>query len=64
MKNDKTVIREEWSRVLGVDIFYPYFKAQEIEDWVAEKGSIKIGNLKGKPRFEDNKFRYIFKMMF
>ncbi|MFA5361640.1 MAG: hypothetical protein WC335_00105 [Candidatus Omnitrophota bacterium] len=64
MKNDKTVIREEWSRVLGIDIFYPYFKAKEIEDWISEKGSFKIGKLKGKPRFEDNKFRYVFKMKF
>ncbi len=64
MKNDKTVIRQEWNRVLGVDIFYPYFKAKEIEDWISEKGSIKIGNLKGKPKFEDNKFRYVFKMKF
>jgi hypothetical protein len=64
MKNDKAVIREEWRKFLGVDIFYPYYKAKEIEDWVSEKGSVKFGNLKGKPKFGDNKFTYTFKMKF
>ena len=63
-RDDKKAIREEWKKLLGVDIFVPYFKAKEAEEWVREKASIKIFNIKGKPKFDKNQVQYIFKVGF
>lgn len=61
---DKKVLRLKWEELLGIDIFYPYFKIHEIEDWIGEKASVKVFNIKGKPKFENNQVKYIFKVKF
>lgn len=63
-KEDRNFLREEWRRALGVDIFYPYFKAKEIEDWLKEKVSIRLFNIKGRPQLSDDQVKYIFKISF
>ncbi len=63
-KEEKKILREEWKKLLGVDIFYPYFKAKEVEDWVSEKASVEIFDIKGRPKFENNQIKYIFKVKF
>lgn len=64
--DERKKIREEWKEFLGLDVFYPYFKAQEIEEYVQKKASVKLFNLKGKPEFnKDSKsVKYIFKSKF
>ncbi len=63
-KEEKKILREEWKKLLGVDIFYPYFKAKEVEDWVSDKASVEIFDIKGRPKFENNQIKYIFKVKF
>ncbi len=64
--DERKKIREEWKEFLGLDVFYPYFKAQEIEEYVKNKTSVKLFNLKGKPEFnrESKSVKYIFKSRF
>ncbi len=63
---DRQKIREEWKEFLGLDVFYPYFKAKEIEDYVQEKSAVKLFNLKGKAEISKDYHgvKYIFKRKF
>jgi len=63
---ERRKIRDEWKEMLGLDVFYPYFKAQEIESFVQEKASVRLLDMKGKPEFnrESKEVRYIFKRKF
>ena len=63
---EKRKLREAWEEVFGVDIFYPYFKAKEVEDWVSEKLKVQVFNVKGKPKFDENsnQVKYIFNIKF
>lgn len=63
-KSEKKVLRKEWKKMLGIDIFYPYFKAKEVERWIKEKASIYLFKIKGEPSFRKDKVRYIFKIKF
>jgi len=63
-KEDKALIRREWEEFLGFDVFMPYFKAKEAEEWVSEKASVHVYKIKGKPKFDNNKINYIFKTAF
>ncbi|MFA5319861.1 MAG: hypothetical protein WBE75_04025 [Candidatus Omnitrophota bacterium] len=63
-KEDKALIRREWAEFLGFDVFMPYFKAKEAEEWVSEKAAVHVYKIKGKPKFDDNKINYIFKTAF
>lgn len=63
-KSEEIRLRQEWEKLLKVDIFYPYYKAKEAQEWVKEKGSVKIFNMKGKPEFDKNTVEYIFKVKF
>jgi hypothetical protein len=57
-------LRQEWAKVFGIDVWTPYYKAKEVEDWVKEKCSVKVFKLKGKPEFSKNSFVYVFKTRF
>ncbi|PIV39605.1 MAG: hypothetical protein COS29_01685 [Candidatus Omnitrophica bacterium CG02_land_8_20_14_3_00__42_8] len=61
---EKIVLREQWERNIGVDIFYPYFRAKELESKVREKSSVRVFKLKGKPEFKNNEAKYIFSVKF
>ncbi|MFC1666396.1 hypothetical protein ACFL0P_00800 [Candidatus Omnitrophota bacterium] len=66
---EKQKLREDWNKVLGLDVFYPYFKAEEIKDRVEEKGSTKVLKIKGtrirgRPRIKKDEAKYIFSIKF
>ncbi|MDP2911947.1 MAG: hypothetical protein Q8N76_06430 [Candidatus Omnitrophota bacterium] len=61
---ERIVIREQWERNLGIDIFSPYFKAKELESKMREKTSVRVLKLKGKAEFKNNEAKYIFKLKF
>lgn len=62
-KKEKERLREDWKNLLnGIDIFYPYFKMKEIEEWLGEKFKLEIFNFKGKPKLEGDEAFYIFKL--
>ena len=64
-QNDKNVLRRKWKEKLGgVDVFLPYFKAKEVEDYVKDKFSVRLRGLRGRPEFKDNQIRYIFRVRF
>jgi len=61
---EKIILRDQWERTLGMDIFYPYFKAKELESKVREKTSVRIFKVRGKPEFKSNEAKYIFTIKF
>ncbi|MFH1655032.1 MAG: hypothetical protein ABH954_00265 [Candidatus Omnitrophota bacterium] len=63
---DRKRIREEWKEFLGLDVFYPYFKAKEVEDYVQKKSSVKLFNMRGKAELNNDtkEVKYIFKKKF
>ncbi len=63
-KEDKALSRKEWEEFLGFDVFMPYFKAKEAEEWISERASVHVYKIKGKPKFDENKIHYIFKTAF
>ena len=63
-EDEKTILRDKWKELLGIDIFYPYFKAKELEDWIKDRVSIKIFGMKGRPKFDRNQIIYTFKAKF
>ncbi len=62
--DEKKKLRESWKRAFGFDVWYPYYKTKDIEEWVKERLSIKVSRLKGKPRFENNQILYVFNLGF
>lgn len=63
-KEERRILRRRWEELIGVDIFYPYFKAKEVEDWASEKASVEILKIKGRPKFEDDQIKYTFQIKF
>ena len=63
---EKKKSREEWKEFLGIDIFYPYFKAKEIEGVIKEKTAVNFFDFKGKAEIDEgtNQVKYIFKKKF
>jgi len=61
---EKIVLREQWKQNLGIDVFYLYFKAKEVESKVREKTSVRIFRIKGKPEFKSNEAKYTFSIKF
>jgi len=64
IKEEKRILREKWQEWLGIDIFYPYYKAKEIENWVCDRTKVKIFSLRGRLKFENKQLRYTFSMRF
>lgn len=61
---EKIVLREQWKRNIGIDIFYPYFKAKELESSVRKKTSVRVFKIRGKPEFKTNEAKYTFSIKF
>lgn len=61
---EKTRLRNEWKETFGLDVFMPYFKQQEAEEWIKAKAKVKIFKIKGRPDFSSDGVRYIFKVKF
>jgi hypothetical protein len=63
-QEEKKLIREQWKYHLGIDIWYPYFKSKEIEDWICDRTKVEIFHLKGRVKLENKQLRYTFKIQF
>ena len=63
-ETEKKMLRKRWKKMLGIDVFYPYFKAKEVEKWVKDKASIKVFKIKGRPELKEDYIKYIFKIKF
>ena len=61
---EKIILREQWERQLGIDIFYPYFRVKELESKVKEKTSVRVFKARGKSEFKNNKAKYTFTIKF
>ena len=61
---EKLILREQWENQLGIDVFYPYFKAKELETKVREKTSVRVFKIKGKPEFKSDEAKYTFTIKF
>ena len=61
---ENILIRDQWERNIGIDIFYPYFKAKELESKVREKTSVRVLKLKGRSEFKTNEAKYTFSIKF
>jgi len=62
--DEKELIREQWKKAFGIDVWYPYYKVKEVEKWVKKKLSVKIFRLKGEPKFARDQIMYTFKSRF
>jgi hypothetical protein len=62
--DEEKMLREQWKKAFGIDVWYPYYKAKSVERWVKKKLSIKIFKLKGEPQFARNQILYTFKVKF
>lgn len=63
-KEEKAHLRKEWSETLGMDIFLPYFKAEEVESWIKEKARLNFFKMKGEPQLKRDQIQYIFQVDF
>jgi hypothetical protein len=61
---EREMLRGIWEQALGVDIFYPYFQAKKVEDFVKERTHINIFSYSGSAEFDDDTVQYIFKKRF
>jgi len=61
---EKTVLREQWERNIGIDLFYPYFKAKELESKVGEKTSVRVLKLRGRSELKSSEAKYTFSVKF
>ena len=59
-------LREEWKEFLGIDVFYPYFKAKDVEEYVQKKSAINFFNMHGRTEYNETskEVKYIFKRKF
>lgn len=62
--DEKKMIREEWKKALGMDVWSPYYKVRDIEKRIKKKLGVKIFKFKGEPEFSKKKFIYSFNMKF
>ncbi len=65
-KREKEELREKWEEFLGIDVFYPYFKAKQVQEYVKDKTRVEFFKFKGRAEFEEGSgsVRYIFKKKF
>jgi hypothetical protein len=63
---EKKKSREQWQEFLGIDVFYPYFKAKEIENVIKTKTAVNFFDFKGKAEIDEgtSQVKYIFKKKF
>jgi hypothetical protein len=64
--DDRKQLRQQWHDLLGVDVFMPYFKVREAEDFVTSKTKVTVFNFSGKAYFNQKRkqVEYIFKKKF
>jgi hypothetical protein len=62
--DEQKVVRQAWKDAFGFDVWYPYYKAKEVEGWVKKKATIKVFKLKGEPIIEKGRIMYSFKTRF
>ena len=64
--DERNKIRNDWKEFFGIDVFLPYYKAKEVEEFVQEKVSVKFFNIKGRPEYDrqTRQVKYIFKKKF
>jgi hypothetical protein len=58
--DEKLLLRQAWAEFFGFDVWYPYYKAKEVESWVKERCSVKLFKLKGSPEFKKGFFTFNF----
>ncbi len=63
-EREREELRQEWKNLLGVDIFYPYYQAREIESWISDRVKVEVFHLSGRPEFENNQATYTFRVEF
>lgn len=64
INDEKKRIRQEWEFFFGMDVWYPYFKVKEVEDWVCDRANVELFDFKGRLKFERNQISYSFKRKF
>lgn len=62
--DESKMLRKAWEDTFGIDVWYPYYKAKEIETRIKKKLSVRFFKFKGEPKFEKNKVLYRFKTTF
>jgi hypothetical protein len=63
-KSDSAQLLKEWEDMLGVNVFYAYFKAQEARNAIKEKCTFKICGMKASVYYRNDKIYLVFKRKF
>jgi|GEM_PF-5107910 len=61
---DYQAIREQWEDAIGIDIFYLYFKVQDIKIGMENKTRIRLFQIEGKAKLDKDEAGYIFSLKF
>jgi hypothetical protein len=62
--SEKQKLREDWERVLGYDLFMPYFKVDNIKKNIETRSLITIKKIRGKAVIREDEAKYIFSVKF
>ncbi|MDD4940524.1 MAG: hypothetical protein PHS64_02920 [Candidatus Omnitrophica bacterium] len=64
VRDENEVVREAWKEAFGFDVWYPYYRAKEVERWVKKKASVRVFRMKGEPIIEKGRLMYAFTSKF
>lgn len=62
--DEKEQIRQSWERAFGVDVWDPYYRTKDAENWVKKKASFKVYKVRCKPEFSRDSMCYNCKTAF
>jgi len=63
-KSESAELLQEWEDMLGVDIFYAYFKAQEARRKIKDKFSFRVCGMRASADYRDGKIYLVLKRKF
>jgi hypothetical protein len=63
-KSNSAQLLKEWEDMLGANVFYPYFKAQEARNIIKEKLTFKVCGMKMSVYYRNDKIYLVFKRKF
>jgi len=63
-KDGQESLREEWHQTLGIDIFFPYFKVEEIKNKIEDKFHVRFFKMRGKLSLQKEEVKYTFRLKF
>lgn len=64
VRDENEIVRQAWKEAFGFDVWYPYYRAKDVERWVKKKASVRVFRMKGEPIIEKGRLMYAFTSKF